>query len=165
MIRLEMTAVDKVTGLDGDGNNTVEIHRQVLFLQEWQHGDGPDVGAVIALVNDLLRPVCQCGHRKQLHGSSAHSARCAAAGCDCMGFKDPVVVARERAAARQLELEKRLSTLQAMEVVQAKQLITANKRASDHNLEARRARESLVRAQAKARKLARGSAPKKRPRG
>ncbi len=163
MIRLEMTEITKREELQ---ETSVVYHneRRTLLLQEWHDGSAPDEIALIAHINSLVFPVCQCGHRKTSHTESWHNGRCAVAGCDCRKFQDPVVVARERAAERERVLEKRLATLQAMEVVQAKQLITANKRASDHNLEARRARESLVRAQAKLRAL-RGSAPKKGRRG
>ena len=160
MIRLEMTAVDKVTGLDADGNNTVEITRQVLFMQEWQHGDGPHVTAVIALVNDLLQRVCQCSHRKEHHTEGWNRGACMVAGCNCQNFQDPAEVARQRAAEREIALERKLATVTASEALLAKQLLGANKLASDRGLEARRARESAVRAQAKL-KAARGSAAKK----
>ena len=156
MIRLEMTAVDKITGLDGDGNNTVEISRRVLVLQEWHDGNAPDEIALIAHINRLTFPVCQCGHRESSHGYSS----CQVTGCDCRRFQDPAEVARQRAAEREAVLERKLATVTASEALLAKQLMGANKLASDRMVEARRARESLVRAQAKAR-AARGSAAKK----
>lgn len=164
MIRLEMTAVDKVTDLDPKGEPVTTITRRVLVLQEWHDGSAPDEIALIAHINRLTFPVCQCGHRATSHGSSSHLATCMVAGCDCRGFKDPVVVARQRAAERETALEKKLSHADAMYLSAAKELLYAKKQAVDYALATRRAGEALVRAQAKAR-AARGSAPKKGRRG
>lgn len=111
MIRLEMTATDRVTGLDGEGNHTVEITRQTLFLQEWQHGDGPDPEAIIALVNGLSRPVCHCGHRKESHTSY----QCQVAGCDCRAYHERTAYDQQKLLNQNVALERKLAEEKALQ--------------------------------------------------
>ena len=166
MIRLEISSRETVER-PRPGPDTppeFDVQRLTLYLQEWRDGEGPDVTAVMALVNDLVRPVCQCGHRKQHHLDSWDQGRCSVSGCNCSGYNDPAVVAMQRATARELALEKRVATLQAMDVAQGKQLVETRQWAADATKAAASAQASLARAQGRARALARGTAPKKKRR-
>ncbi len=105
MIRLEMTAVDKSTFTDAEGHPVTEINRQVLFLQEWQHGDGPDAKAIIALCNGLQREVCHCRHREEHHTSY----RCDVAGCDCRGYQSEAAYEQQKLLKEVVDLERKLA--------------------------------------------------------
>lgn len=81
MIRLEVSQ-RRLAPRDGPNpENTWEWERMTLFAQEWADGAGPNLQALIAMVNDLSTgEQCQCGHTGKHHEGTG---RCEVYSCHC----------------------------------------------------------------------------------
>jgi len=89
-MRLELSRRFKAVQDDGEW----EAVRMTLYAQEWEDGQGPDVQALIAHVNDLSTgEQCQCSHTAQNHEGTG---RCQVYTCGCSRLRPRSEVALEQ---------------------------------------------------------------------